>query len=193
MKNFTCLTISLLLLGACHKQEKATDISCEGFDLHEPDAIDPEEYAVLSAFLGNEEESPFVIQQYTYALDSSAVYHLTKDTLQTGEVDSLVLESYIEANTKKIYWDNLFEGSSQLISEDELNCYSQHEERYWELYYQNHKEGYWMLSRPGISGDTALFEYAYYCNLLCAQGGYVQMKKVNGQWVIHKRGINWVS
>jgi hypothetical protein len=55
--------------------------------------------------------------------------------------------------------------------------------------------GFFVVSRVGLSlnKNEALFYVDHFCPGLCGGGGYVLMRKVNGEWQVVYRQATWVS
>jgi len=44
-----------------------------------------------------------------------------------------------------------------------------------------------------IKGDEAIIYTEYYCGVLCAEGGIVFLRKLNGKWEIVEKTTRWIS
>lgn len=52
-----------------------------------------------------------------------------------------------------------------------------------------------VVSSPvfSIKGDEAIIYTEYYCGVLCAEGGIVFLRKLNGKWEIVEKTTRWIS
>jgi len=187
--------IALFFLISCKKEDEV-EIRCVGFEPREATILNSEEYKVLSVIMNPERGSPYIVTQESSVIDSSTIVNLLGYGWPNGsfshlgfEADSLVIDAFIKANLKSEYWGTEFKGETKLITRGEKNCFFEKQGvRGWDDYYRKYSSGIWSFYRPGIYGDYALVNYWYGCGSLCGEGTYLLLQKVEGEWVVIKRG-----
>ncbi len=107
MKKLIPFALAVVMVAACSKS--TPEIRCTDFAPDQATITDTEQYQVWSDILPEKGQAPYIIQQKSWALDSSSIYYLQNDTLTIGfKVDSSLIAAYISANQTDENWGNQF-------------------------------------------------------------------------------------
>lgn len=191
---------------SCSKDDEAS--GDQGFNLEQPDAIDPVDYEIYSLIIKERYSANEIVvnQRSNNAIELNSPYGIDyydnlmaeNPGIEEGIIDDLrtVNNSYVVFGLEFVV-DNKdinllpFDESNHLFNQDEdFNAG-------WDEFYAKFPEANGILNFSSIgynnSKTQALLEMTRYCGSLCGYVDVVYLEKENGIWVI-KSIINlWVS
>lgn len=190
-KLITLLVIPVLLLIACDSSDEV----CADFPLADTTITDQEEYEIIDVILNEElgnSDLAHIFQKTHFMVDSSRFTLYFKD--DELELESAIVEDYIEVNSKPFSWGDSFDTKLDLLTEEEKECLF--DTSGWTGFYDKYPDskGYLQFGKP-VKNDEgkALVSFVHHCGEECSSGYTASLFNESGEWKVKKLSIVWIS
>lgn len=185
------LAIPVIMLIACD----SNDDICSNLPFVDSDISTNEEYLIVKAIINEESGNSNLshISQETHFMSDSMRFsrYFKFDDI---ELDSDIIENYIEVNSVPHNWSDSFDTKQNLISSEEIICFFDNDG--WISFYEKYPEsdGYLKFGKPVLNDENeALVTMEYLCGWECSSGYTVTLIKENGKWQVRKIFNVWIS